>query len=268
MRGELCGFHPRLLGNLEVAQQAGQVSMRSMAVDDAVEIFHGEPSEDLAKHHLFVGISLAVALAAVINLPVSAHVSAHTISGAVAGMAAVALLGNEKKGGDPLFGGSFGASMNKHYHNLVPLMDAAINKGVLCGTYAAACGAFSVLAPGAPATLCVVGSAATTALASTATEMAIDRNIAEARELRRAYLLSRQEGVSRLAALRQLWAQRRTRDAGGTKAFWSATKLNVWGFEVFYLSWNALTNAAPWIGATVPGHAVGAAIAVNPLTHL
>ena len=269
MRGELRGVPPRLPGNREA------VSMGSIAVDDAVERFYGQPAEDPAKDlggpsrgpknmQILVGMSLAVAVAAVTSLPVSAHVSAHTISGAMSGMVGVALLGN------PLFGGSFGARMNHSFQNLVPLIDAAINKGVLCGAYAAVYGAITIFAPGGSATLCVVGSAAATALASTATEITLDRQLAKACELNRAYLLSRRKGEPRLAAMQQIWAQRRTRDAGGAKAFLSASKpltgaqrlgLNVWGFEVFYLSWHALTIASPWVGATVPGHAVGAAIA-------
>ncbi|KAJ1487257.1 hypothetical protein T484DRAFT_3629675 [Baffinella frigidus] len=251
-RTKLRGFAPRMPG---MPGNREAFSMGGIAVDDAASRFYGEPTEDLAKIVL-VGGSMGVVLAAVLQLPSTGfHLSAHTISGATAGMAAVVLLGN------PLFGGSFGASVNKSYQNLLPLLAAAFNKGVVCGTYAAAHGAMSTLAPVASVTAGIVKvgiAAMVTALAASATEVTVDSKLLAQI---RGYRCARAQGTSRLAALRQLWAQRSISSIGGRKAFWSATKLNVCCFQVFHLTFHFLETSSPWIGATVFGHAIGGAIA-------
>jgi hypothetical protein len=231
-----------------------------VGVNDAFQRLYPEPTEDLAKA-VVVGVSLAVGLAAVLNLPVTTHVSAHAMAGAVSAITAVVLLGN------PFFGGDFGNRMNKSYQNLVPLLSAAFNKAVVCGTYAAAYGAITSMIPATVVTASVVGvatvgvAAMVTGLAATASELAVDGNLAMARQLKLAYLHARNKGMSRLMVLQHLWAQRSMSDSWCAKAFWSSTKLNIYGFEVFYLSWHALASASPWIGETIAGNLVGGAVA-------
>jgi len=238
--------------NREIVSEVG--------VGDAFKSLYPEPTEDLAKV-VVVGVSLAVGLAAVLNLPVTTHVSAHAMSGAVSAITAVVLLGN------PFFGGDFGHRMNKSYQNLVPLLSAAFNKAVVCGTYAAAYGAITSMVPASAVTVSMVSvatvatSALVTGLAATMTELTVDGNLAKAHQLKLAYSLARVKGMSRLMAVQHLWAQRPMRDSWCAKAFWSATKLNIWGFEVFYLSWHALASASPWIGQTIVGNLVGGAVA-------
>jgi len=207
----------------------------------------GQPTEDIAKAAT-ISITATVAIAAFFNLPAIAGTLAyHTLAGGASGIAALALSGNT------LLDASVSRVSQYYGHFLRPfskVLGALAERGFMCGTYAAVYAVVAGLAPGAAG---VSIAAMVTAVVTTAVTEPLER-------LKLVYRRARIGGKSHLAALADLWRQRSMKSLGGRGSLWSAAKLNIWGFEVFYLAWHAVEHLSPWIGATVAGNLVGGAL--------